>query len=151
SSDGRTLAISYWLADTDNCLELLDLTTGKQKELLKAQGLFFHEVLPDGKRLATWDEDRVRFYHAESGEEFEVTEVSPAMFGPASWGLNKPVPIPGTHLVSVPSANDWKPGFFLQWYERLFGVKNLGKRRFEWGLAFLDTRTGNKVATIEVP
>jgi WD40 repeat protein len=152
SSDGTILAINCWDRDrSENHVEVLDLGTGKTKEFPKTEGISFTNLLPDGKRFATWDEDHVRFFEVNSGEQFAATDLSPAMFGPASWGLNDPVPIPGTHLLAVPSANDWKPSLFLQWYGRLFGAKDYGKPRFPWGLAFLDTRTGNKIAQIEVP
>jgi hypothetical protein len=154
SHDGRTLAINRGMDQSamDIRVELWDLTTGKQKASFKAEG-FFHEFLSDGKGFATWDQYRVRFCDANTGKEFVAADFSPASYGPESGGLSDPVAIPGTHLLAVPSGNEWKPGFFLQWYARLLGVKNLGKQKLESQsqLAFLDTRTGHKVAAIELP
>jgi WD40 repeat protein len=154
SHDGRTLAINRRMDHRamDIRVELWDLTTGKQKGSFKAEE-FFDEFLPDGKGFVTWNQDRVRFCDANSGKEFAVTDVSPASYGPKSGGLNNPVPIPGTHLLAVPSGNDWEAGFFLQWCARLLGVRNLGKRKLESQsqLAILDTETGHKVAAIKLP
>jgi WD40 repeat protein len=134
----------------DRQVDLWDLATGKKRSSFKPEG-GFQEFLPDGKGFATWDQDRVRFCDVNNGKQFAVTDVSPATYGPVSWGLGDPVAIPGTDLLAVPSGNNWKPGFFFQWCARLIGVKNLGKQKFESELAFLDTRTGRKVAAIELP
>ena len=154
SHDGRTLAINRRMDHSamDIRVELWDLATGKHKASFKAEE-FFHEFLPDGKGFAMWNQDRVKFCDANTGKEFAAVDVSPASYGPESGGLSDPVAIPGTHLLAVPSGNDWEPGFFLQWCGRLLGVKNLGKQNLESQsqLAFLDTRTGDKVATIKLP
>ncbi len=151
SPDGTTLAINCRIGwgPMDHRLELWDLVTGKQKRSFKAEG--FDEFLPDGKGFAVWDQDSVKFCDANTGKQFSVTKVSPATYAPGLRGLESPVPIPGTNLLAVPSGNDWKPGFFFQWCSRYLGVKNRTRQEFDSQLVFLDTRTGHKVAAIEVP
>src|SRR5207248_7155242 len=108
-------------------------------------------ILARWERIHDLDQERVTFFDIETGKQFAATDVSDATFWHDMGGLGEPVPIPGTHLLAVPSGNNWKPGLFYQWCARLLGRKSPAKPEFESQLLFLDTRTGHKVAGIEVP
>ena len=157
SPDGTMLAMycviginPKTLEATDTQIRIWDLATGKQLQLwsFKAQGFPVPEFLPDGKGLAMRDEDGVRFCDLITGKEFAVADISPSDFT-EDFGFS--VPIPGTHLLAV-HANRWsKPGLFFQWCATLLGTKALGEERCDSELAFLNTRTGEKMAAIVRP
>jgi WD40 repeat protein len=147
SPDGTRLALGCWNAGHWGA-QVWDLEAGKQKGSF-ADG--FDEFLPDGRGFMNWDQERVTFFDLETGNQFAATDVSNATFWHDMGGLGGPVPIPGTHLLAVPSGNNWKPSLFYQWCARLLGRKSPGKPEFDSQLLFLDTRTGHKVAGIELP
>jgi hypothetical protein len=129
----------------DTQIEIWDLATGKQLGSFKAQERV-PEFLPDGKGLAMCDEDGVRFCDPIAGKEFAV--VAPNNFMEY---FRFSVPIPETHLLAVSTNRYSKPGLFFQWCATLLGTKTLGEERCDYELAFLNTRTGEKMAAIVRP
>jgi hypothetical protein len=132
----------------DDRLELWDLATGEQK---KSYSEAFNDFWPDGKGFFSWDQDSLRFCSADTGKQFAFSSVSPATYAPRSGGLGGPVPIPGTCLLAVPSGTDENQGFFYQWCSRLLGIKKRAQQELDSQVVFLDTRSGQRVAAIEVP
>ncbi len=152
SPDGTKLAAECLLGTTklggskNSEVRVWDLTNGKQFASFEAQG--FPEFVEDGKGLALCHQEGVRFCDPTTGKEYAATKVSPNIY---VGNIGFSVPIPRTHLLAVPTSHHSRPSLFSQWCSTYLGIKGLGEERYADELAFLDTRTGDKVAAIVRP
>jgi WD40 repeat protein len=116
------------------------------QKMMSLKGKRFAAYLPDGKGLVTCDEDHktISFVEEVTGNEFALIN-NPSSY---DWFHAFFMPIPGTHLLVIPTTHDVKPSLFFQRWGTLLGIKGLGTERHDEELAFLDTSTGKKVASI---
>jgi WD40 repeat protein len=153
SPDGTLLATCRWSRDPnsneDIQVRVWDLASGKQIVSFPAQGI--PEFLAEGKCLVMCDDYCVRFCDAMTGKEFAVAPIPASVLPGGSMLLidfHLLTPVPGSHLLAVRSGGHSKPSPFFQWCSSNLGMKKLGEEIRSDEVAFLDTRTGEKVAGV---
>jgi WD40 repeat protein len=148
SPNGRKFATFCFRSErtADGFKEEVNIWDLTGENMMSLKGERFAAFLPDGKGLATCDEDRhrIRFLEELTGKELAVFN-NPFSY---EWCPRFFMPIPGSHLLVIPTTLDVKPNPFLQWWGTLLGARGLGAETHDEELAFLDTRTGKKVASI---
>jgi WD40 repeat protein len=149
SPDGQKLAAYCFNFNTnvDGFKDEVKLWNLSGQNMMSLKGERFAAFLPDGKGLATCDEDRhtiIRFVDQVIGKEFAVVN-NPSSY---DWCSTFFMPIPGTDLLVIPTTHDVKPNLFFQRWGAFLGIMGRGAERHDQELAFLDTRTGKKVASI---
>lgn len=140
SPDGQKLATNCFPKHEVNIWNL------SNQDMRSFNAEIFAAFLPDGKGLAKADEDlhTITFTDVFTGKDFVVVE-NPFSY---HWCSTYFLPIPGTHLLAIPTTHDVRPIPFLQRWGTWLGIKGLGSERNDQELAFLDTGTGKKVAAI---
>jgi WD40 repeat protein len=123
-----------------------DAATGKEIASFRSEG--FPEFLPDGK-LALCNRDGLGFCDLASGQEFALADIHP-QFGPEMClGYYRALfAAPHTPLLAV---RRWHPSGsnpFLQKYASMLGITWFDQKTVDEELAFVDTGTGEIVASI---